>query len=185
MAGRVSGASPTAADSGPDPGAFRALVSRWASGVSVVTAREGDRDTGLTVNALISVSLRPPTLLVSLTHDADSTPVILRTGRFVVNLLGGAQRPLSDRFASTIPSPEKFDGVALHRRGEGPARLDGALAWLECAVEHAYAFADHQLIIGRVVDLEAGPDGAPLLFYRSRYAETTGSDSLTLPPGRR
>ncbi len=179
----MSETAPT--DGGVDPGAFRALVARWASGVSVVTGREEDQDTGLTVNALLSVSLNPPTLLVSLTHDADSTPVILRTGRFIVNVLAGHQRALSERFALAIPSGEKFSGVALHRRGDGPARLDGALASFECEVAHVYAVGDHQLILGRVVDLETGPDGVPLLFYRSRYADPTGPESLTLPPARR
>ena len=170
----------------PVPGdAFRSLVSRWATGVSVVTARDGDRDSGLTVNALTSVSLQPPTLLISLTHDADTTPVVLRTRRFVVNVLAAGQRHLSERFAQTLPGPEKFKGLPIHRRGDGPARLDGSLAIFECEVVETHASADHQLLIGRVVDLEAGPDGAPLLFYRSRYGEPTGPDSLHLPAGRR
>jgi 3-hydroxy-9,10-secoandrosta-1,3,5(10)-triene-9,17-dione monooxygenase reductase component len=183
MAGRVS--EGTSAPGRVEPGAFRALISRWASGVSVVTAREGDRDTGLTVNALISVTLDPPTLLVSLTHDADSTPVILRTRRFVVNLLAATQRPLSERFALAIPSPEKFEGIALHRRAGGPARFDGALAAFECEVDQTWVVGDHHLIVGRVVDLETGADGVPLVFYRSRYGEPSGPDSVTLPPGRR
>ena len=181
----MTGSSPAAPNDGVDPAAFRSLIARWASGVSVVTAREEGRDTGLTVNALLSVTLHPPTLLVSLTHDADSTPVILRTRRFVVNLLAATQRPISERFALAIPSPEKFDGVALHRSGGGPARFDGALAAFECVVEQTLVVADHQLLIGRVVDLESGTDGVPLVFYRSRYGESSGSDSVTLPPGRR
>jgi 3-hydroxy-9,10-secoandrosta-1,3,5(10)-triene-9,17-dione monooxygenase reductase component len=181
----VSGAPSAPPSDSVDPAAFRALIARWASGVSVVTAREGDRDTGMTVNALISVTLHPPTLLVSLTQDADSTPVILRTRRFVVNLLAATQRSLSERFALAIPSPEKFEGVVLHRRHEGPARFDGALAAFECEVEQTMVVADHQLLIGRVVDLETGPDGVPLVFYRSRYGEPSGPDSVTLPPGRR
>jgi 3-hydroxy-9,10-secoandrosta-1,3,5(10)-triene-9,17-dione monooxygenase reductase component len=185
MAGRVSAARSTPPGDAVDPTAFRALISRWGSGVSVVTAREEGHDGGLTVNALLSVSLQPPTLLVSLTHDADSTPVILRTRRFVVNLLSATQRSLSERFALAIPGPEKFSGVPVHRRADGPARLDGALASFECEVAETFAVADHQLILGRVVDLETGPDGLPLLFYRSRYGEPSGPDSLTLPPGRR
>jgi 3-hydroxy-9,10-secoandrosta-1,3,5(10)-triene-9,17-dione monooxygenase reductase component len=181
----VSAPTPKPSGDAVDPAAFRALISRWGSGVSVVTAREEDRDGGLTVNALLSVSLQPPTLLVSLTHDADSTPVILRTRRFAVNLLAAAQRPLSERFALAIPGHEKFSGVPVHRRENGPARLDGALAWFECEVAETFAVADHQLIVGRVVDVETGADGLPLLFYRSRYGEASGPDSVALPPGRR
>jgi len=181
----VTATPPSSADGGVDPAAFRGVIARWASGVSVVTAREGEVDWGLTVNALLSVSLQPPTLLVSLTHDADTTPIILRTKRFVVNVLSAGQRPLSERFALAIPSPEKFAGVTLHRKGSGPARLEGALAALECEVVQVLPVADHQLIVGRVVDIEPGPDGLPLVFYRSRYGEPSGNDSVTLPPARR
>jgi flavin reductase (DIM6/NTAB) family NADH-FMN oxidoreductase RutF len=170
---------------GVAPDAFRALISRWASGVSVVTARDGGEDAGLTVNSLVSVSLHPPTLLVCLTHDADATPVILRTRRFAVNLLSADQRPLSERFAQAITRSEKFRGVAVHRLRDGPARLDGALASFECEVVEAIVSTDHHLFLGRVVDIESGVDGIPLLFYRSRYGEPSGADSVRLPPGRR
>jgi 3-hydroxy-9,10-secoandrosta-1,3,5(10)-triene-9,17-dione monooxygenase reductase component len=133
----------------------------------------------------VSVSLRPPTVLISLTHEADTTPVLLRTKRFVVNLLAADQRALSERFAQAIPATDKFASLPLHRRGSGPARLEGALAWLECDVEQTIVYSDHHLILGRVVDLEPGADGMPLLFYRSRYGETAGTDSVRLPPGRR
>ena len=168
-----------------EPDRFRALIARWASGVSVVTARDGAEDAGLTVNALLSVALRPPTLLISLTHDADATPVILRTHRFVVNVLGADQRALSERFAQAVPRAEKFAGVPVHRRDDGPARLDGAIAAFECELTETHVVADHHLFIGRVVDLETGPDALPLIFFRSRYAEPAGADSLRHPPGRR
>jgi 3-hydroxy-9,10-secoandrosta-1,3,5(10)-triene-9,17-dione monooxygenase reductase component len=181
----VTEVAPATSGNAVDPQAFRGLISRWASGVSVVTAREGDRDSGLTVNSLVSVSLHPPTLLVCLTHDADSTPVIQRTRRFAVNLLAAAQRPLSERFAQAIPAHEKFSGVALHRKGNGPARLDGALAAFECEVVQIYTSTDHQLVLGQVVDQEIGPDVVPLLFYRSGYGEPSGPDTVKLPPPRR
>ncbi|MCI4354272.1 MAG: flavin reductase family protein [Thermoplasmata archaeon] len=175
----------TASTDGVAPDAFRALIARWASGVSVVTARDGAEDAGLTVNALLSVSLHPPTLLISLTHDADATPVILRTRRFAVNILSSEQRSWSDRFAQAIPRGEKFAGVPVHRVDDGPARLDGALGVFECALVETHVFSDHHLFLGRVVAVESGPDALPLVFFRSRYGEAAGTDSLTLPPGRR
>ncbi len=84
----------TAPPPAPVDGAeFRNLMARWATGVSVVTARDGALDAGLTVNALLSVSLAPPSVLVSLTEDADTTPVIERTGLFAVNLLRPTSAP--------------------------------------------------------------------------------------------
>lgn len=170
--------TPVAAD------AFRRLIARWATGVSVVTTHEGSHDFGLTVNALLSVALAPPLLLVSLSRDADTTPALERSGTFGVTMLAADQRPLSERFARPVPSAEKFVGLAFHRGPLGSAILDGGLGALECRVTARHPAADHLLVVGEVVHAEAGPDAPPLLFFRSRYAESTGPDRLTLPPPR-
>jgi len=167
-----------------DPDAFRRTIARWATGVAVVTAHEAGRDAGLTVNALLSVSLRPPLLLVSLTSDADTTPVIERTHRFAVSILSEGQRPLSERFAQTLSGDEKFAGLSVRRDADGVAVLDGALATLRCRVAQVVPIADHRLIIGRVTAVDAGSDGLPLLFYRSRYGEAAGTDSVRLTHAR-
>lgn len=171
-------------DSAPpvDGEMFRRAIARWATGVSVVTAHENGHDAGLTVNALLSVSLRPPLLLISLTHDADTTPVIERTGRFAVNLLAATQRAVSERFAEAVPSDRKFGGLAVHRDPDGIPLIDGTLGAIRCAVERSIPLADHHLIVGRVVGVEAGAEGAPLLFYRSRYAEPLTPDTVRLGP---
>jgi flavin reductase (DIM6/NTAB) family NADH-FMN oxidoreductase RutF len=169
----------------PEPVAsaeFRRLMGRWATGVSVVTAREGPVDYGLTVNALLSVSLAPPLLLASLTHDADTTPVILRTGWFAAHLLAHDQRPLSERFASMAPPSEKFHGVPTHRLPNGMPALDGALASFECRLDRSFPVEDHRLLVGRVESFEAGRDVAPLLFFRSHYGESEGEERVRLAP---
>lgn len=159
---------------------FRELMARWLTGVSVVTARDGPVDAGLTVNAFLSVSLLPPSVLVSLTLDADTTPVIQRTGQFAVNFLAANQRPLSERFARVIPPAEKFIGVAVHRGRSGVALLDGTLGALECRVVSSVPSYDHVLFIGEVTHQEFGRDGPPLVFFRSAYAEVEGTDRLHL-----
>jgi len=169
---------------GVDPTAFRRAIARWATGVAVVTARDGGVDGGLTVNALLSVSLNPPMLLVSLTHDADTTAMIERSHRFAVSLLAASQQPWSDRFAQTIPSAEKFLGVPVHRGRDGIALLDGTLGAFECELERTIPVADHHVLVGRVVRIEPGVDAAPLLFYRSRYGEASAADTIRLPPGK-
>lgn len=163
-----------------DPPAFRALMGRWATGVCVVTSHDGSADAGLTVNALLSVALEPPSLLVSLQREVDTLPVLRRSGTFGVSVLAAGQRPLSERFARPVASEEKFRGVAFHRGATGAPLLDGALAELECRVASITPAFDHVLVVGQVVRMAEGPDGAPLLFYHGSYAEAEGVDRLRL-----
>lgn len=167
---------------GVDPAAFRQWMGRWATGVSIVTAREGDRDYGLTANAFLSVSLDPPTILVSLGEEANTTPVIARTRRFAVNLLRAEQEALSRHFAVVGTHDTKFTGVDLHRSAEGLALLDGTLGAITCSVSAEYPVADHRLVLGHVQSMESGAEGLPLLFFLGRYGETDGAGGVRLPP---
>ena len=166
-----------------DPAAFRAAMGRWATGVSVVTSHDGGTDGGLTVNALLSVALEPPSILVSLQRDVDTLPLLRRSGGFAASFLAADQRELSERFARTVPSEEKFRGVRFHRGPSGAALLDGAIVGLDCRVVTMTPAFDHVLVVGQVVRVEAGRDAPPLVFYRGRYAEAEGDDRLHL--GRR
>lgn len=165
---------------GVDGAEFRRFLGRWPTGVSVVTARDGSVDAGLTVNAFFSVSLAPPSVLVSLTWDADTTPVIERTGLFAVNFLAADQRPLSERFARPSPPAEKFAGVKVHRGITGVALLDGSLGAVECRTVSRIPSFDHVLYVGEVVHIEPGRNELPLLFYESAYAEAESDHRLHL-----
>lgn len=167
-----------------DRAAFREAMGRWATGVSVVTAAADGADVGLTVNAFLSVALAPPSLLVALTHDVDTLPVLERSGAFAVSVLAAGQQTVSARFAAAIPSGEKFEGVPVHRGATGAPLIDGALAAFECRVARILPAYDHRLVVGEVVRVERGADGAPLLFFRSGYAAEGPDGTLRLPPPR-
>ncbi len=157
-------------------------MSLWATGVTVVTARARDRDLGLTVNAFLSVTLDPPTVLVSVGDDALSSPAIRETRRFALSILRADQAEISARMAQAGEGPAKLEGLRLRRSPGGLAWIDGALASLECEIRAEYRAADHWLFLGEVVALESGPDGLPLIFYRSRYGEPVGPEQVRLPP---
>lgn len=156
-------------------------MSRWPTGVSVVTARARNADAGLTVNALVSVSIRPPTILVSLARDVDTLPILEEAGTFAVSVLAADQRSLSERFARAVPPAEKFAGLAVHRGATGAALLDGAVGSVECRVLSRTPAVDHVLVLGEVVRQEFGPARPPLVFYQSAYAEADAEGRLRLP----
>lgn len=151
-----------------DPDAFRAILGRFASGVTVVTVvDERGRDHGLTVSAFASVSLHPPLVLVCIDDEASIRPVIDQAGHFGVNILAADQEPLSRRFATKC---DRFDGLAYERGKSGVALLGGTLAWLECEIVARHQAGDHEVVIGRVERGE-NRDERPLLYYRGGYAQ--------------
>lgn len=163
---------------------FRSVMSRFPTGVTVVTARHEGTDGGMTVNAFLSVTLEPPTVLVSLGSAADTTPMVLASRRFGVSFLAAGQKELSDRFASRAPREEKFRGVQVHRTPSGIPLLEGALATLECEVVEHHPYSTHVLVLGRVVAAVEGPAGLPLVFWRSGYAKASHGESLVMSPPR-
>jgi 3-hydroxy-9,10-secoandrosta-1,3,5(10)-triene-9,17-dione monooxygenase reductase component len=155
---------------------FRQVMGRFATGISVVTTFDGDLPAGITVNALSSVSLDPPLVMVALDRSRFITPMVRVLGRYAVNVLGEDQQALSDCFAHAPVSPgrEAFCGAAWRPGPMGLPLLDGAIATLECTVVQTFSAGDHDLFIGRVDSLDATDDGAddgpvPLLYFRRHY----------------
>lgn len=152
-----------------DPDSYRAVLGRFASGVTVVTSRDHDgRDVGMTVSAFCSVSLEPPLILVCLDRTARMEPLLAEGTPFVVNILAAGQEALSRRFSGT--DPNRFEGVGFSRAQGGVALLDDVLAHLECRTAHRYAGGDHTIVVGQVESATVHPD-APLLYYRSGYTQ--------------
>jgi len=142
---------------------LRAALGHFATGVTVVTAAAGDSRHGTTANAVSSVSLDPPLLLVCLRDESLTLAALLDSGRFIVNVLHDEQRALAQRFARRGAG---WDGVA-HRDG----RLHGALATLDCELHDVADGGDHRIVVGRIAHVEHAAEHAPpLLFYRGAYA---------------
>jgi flavin reductase (DIM6/NTAB) family NADH-FMN oxidoreductase RutF len=170
----------------PTRDTFRKVMGHFATGVTVVTTLAGDRPHGITVNALSSVSLDPPLVLVALDRGRKIVPVVRTAGRFAVNVLSERQQALSDCFAgaAVVPDRDAFCGADWHPGETGLPLLEGAIARLECTVTDIVAAGDHDLFIARVDAVTTDPDHpAPLLYYRRRYLRVERASS-TAPVGR-
>jgi 3-hydroxy-9,10-secoandrosta-1,3,5(10)-triene-9,17-dione monooxygenase reductase component len=149
-------------------------MGHFATGVAVVTALGASGEpVGTTVNAVTSVSLEPPLVLVCLDRASLTLQAVRAHQAFAINVLAEEQTELSVGFAQSgdrVPWR-----LARHRCGEtGSPRLVDALATLECAVEHHLPGGDHEIVVGRVLDVEQTEDErGPLLFYRGAYASVS------------
>ncbi|MFJ7209731.1 flavin reductase family protein [Streptomyces sp. NPDC098789] len=147
---------------------MRSALSSFATGVAVITAREGDgRPVGMAVQSFSSVSLDPPLVCFCPARTSSSWPRIRAAGRFAVNILAADQQELCRRFAVT--GGDKFAGVPWRSGGNGAPLLDGVLATVECVLEDVLDGGDHAIALGRVTALAAHREGAPLLYFRRTY----------------
>ncbi|MFC3573142.1 flavin reductase family protein [Streptomyces yaanensis] len=163
---------------------FRAVMSRLAAGVVLVTAQEppldpddpqapGGEDVGMTATAFLSVSLDPPLVLVSLREGSRMDDLLAEQPLWAVSVLSESQRHIAGRFAmkGRISDRLLFEDIP-YVRGEvsGAPLVGGALATLECRTEQRVPAGDHTLVIGRVLTARVpSADGGPLVYFRGRY----------------
>ncbi|HSJ65645.1 MAG TPA: flavin reductase family protein [Gemmatimonadaceae bacterium] len=152
-----------------DQATFRSVLGRFASGVTIITVRDGDVDHGMTASAFCSLSLDPPLTLVCVDRSTRMHELLTVAEAYAVSLLASHQEAISRRFAEP-PDDTRFDGIGFDRGVTGAPLLHEALAHVECEVVDRHAGGDHTIIIGRVIAADAW-DARPLLYYRGGYAE--------------
>ena len=149
---------------------FKRALGRWATGVTIVTARAGDRVHGMTVSAFNAVSLDPPLVLVCAEQSSNTLPLIEEGGIFAVNVLARDQEALSNRFASKRDEWRRFEGLEYDQGVTGAPLLRGAVANIDCRVTGAHVHGDHVVFIGEVQDVRVR-DAAPLLYFSGAYGD--------------
>ena len=151
-----------------DSARFRQLLGRFATGVTVITARNPEgKPVGMTANTLVSVSLDPSLISVCVDHTADMHRTLREQSRFTINILASDQEAVSRRFAEE--GTRRFEGIGFSLSDLGGIILDGVLAHIECERVAEHPAGDHSIYIGRVVGGDTR-DGEPLLYYRGGYA---------------
>lgn len=160
---------------GVSPEAFRRAVSRFATGITVITCRDGDDIRGMTCNSFISVSLQPATILVSL--KAGRTHQALRArGAFGVSVLRDENQSYPGYFSDALRAGVAPEFVV---RRQIPT-LAECLAWFECRVVETLDVHDHTLFVAQVTGCGT-TEGSPLMFYESRYHRYVTPPANRLP----
>lgn len=150
----------------PTPLEMRRAMGTFASGVTVVTGYDGE-PVGFACQSFASVSLEPPLVLFCADHRGRSWPRIRDAGRFCVNVLAERQNDLCDRFGSSRGA--KFEGLPWQLSRWGSPALPGVLLRVHAEVHDVHAAGDHDVVIGRVLELETPADAPPMVFFRGRF----------------
>ncbi len=146
----------------------RQVFGRFATGVTVVTTDGSGGPHGLTANAVLSLSLAPPLVLVAVDKRAHSHKTIIDNQCFAVNILSRSQEALSRRFAE--PGPKNFSGLICKPATTGAPILADVLAWVDCRLTQVLPGGDHDLFLGEIVAGEFH-DGDPLLYFAGGYRQ--------------
>lgn len=153
----------------PDGDDLREVMRRFPSGVAVVTVDAQGTRLGQTVSALVSLSLEPPLVGVSIARQAQLHELLREAGGFAVSMLAGGQEWLSQHFARSVPPIAMWHGIAHHEGSAGAPLLAGAIGWLECRLWAEYLAGDHTFFVGEVLAAELGEDAPPLVHVGAGY----------------
>ena len=172
---------------------FRGAMRHLAGGVSVITAGRARDITGMTVTSVSSLSVDPPTLIVSINRESSSWPLIKRHGFFGVNILTADQIDIAERFTGKggLKGADRFAGADWITRASGVPLLVGALAAVDCEVEDIVERHSHAIVVGRVLDLQVSTRTAALAYWQGQYVAIDQSEDairlaeVSLPVPRR
>jgi flavin reductase (DIM6/NTAB) family NADH-FMN oxidoreductase RutF len=147
-----------------------AAMRRFAAGIAVLTADDDGRPLGVTVGSLVSLSLEPPLVGVSIgLHSPLHTPLATH-GAFALSLLAGDQSAVAQHFArGGMPPVALWAGVPVRAAADGVPLVADALAWLRCSVSASHPAGDHTLFVARVDEVELGRRAQPLVYVEGEY----------------
>jgi flavin reductase (DIM6/NTAB) family NADH-FMN oxidoreductase RutF len=153
------------------PALFKAVLSHWASGVTVITTLHNGTPIGVTASAFNSLSLDPPLILVCLAQKLFTHRVISEAGVFAVNILGVDQTAFGQRFAGLMPDiQDRFADLDPTTAVTGCPILPDVSGWLDCRVKNIHAEGDHSIIVGEVLAAAtARDDHAPLVYFHHQW----------------
>lgn len=152
-----------------DSSSFRRLLGCFASGIAIITSRDGDRDVGMTISAFCSVSLSPPLVLVCIDRNASMHDLLLRHPKLGISIVGSEHEAHTRRFADRNEK-RRFEGVPFTRGESSVMLLDDATAQLECQLVSHHEAGDHTIFLAEVEYGRMG-ESRPLLHFGGRYAE--------------
>jgi flavin reductase len=152
-----------------DPKEQRRIFGRFATGVTVLSTIADKETWGMTANAVTSLSLEPPLVLVAVVRNSATDGYLKASRCFALNILTAAQKHLSTRFSG--PGPRDFSDLETKTAVTGCPILVDAMGWVDCRVVDIFTGGDHEIFVGEIVAGDA-QDGAkkPLLFFGGQYA---------------
>lgn len=160
--------------------AFRGALSRFPTGVTVITARTPDTDLpiGLTVSSFNSVSINPPMVMWAISNKSPNLSAFSEGRSHFIHVLNSAQMELAKNFAT--PRDDKFAGVPVQKTSDtwDPPRLADVCVWFKCTTDQLIQAGDHCVVISNVQDYEVY-EGESLVFCKSSFFSSDALERIS------
>jgi flavin reductase (DIM6/NTAB) family NADH-FMN oxidoreductase RutF len=144
---------------------LRAAMGNLVAGLNVITTSAGGSPHGTTVSGVMSLSMNPPMVLISLGVRSRLLARLAEGTRFGVNILASNQDQVALRFSGS--APDRFADIPWFE-DHGAPRIVDAHGWVAADVESLVPGGDHVIVLGRVVDAVASP-GTPLSYHQRTF----------------
>ncbi|SDR34698.1 NADH-FMN oxidoreductase RutF, flavin reductase (DIM6/NTAB) family [Rhizobiales bacterium GAS113] len=150
---------------------FRSAMRGLAGGVSVITVGTDEERTGLTATSVSSLSVEPPSLIVSVNRNSSSWSTLKRHGSFAVNILQARHAAIAERFSGRggLKGAARYAGASWITLATGAPILEDAVAAFDCEVEEMIERHSHAIVIGKVVAVRLAEEAEPLIYWRGGY----------------
>jgi flavin reductase (DIM6/NTAB) family NADH-FMN oxidoreductase RutF len=158
---------------------FKKAAGHFASGVTVVTTRNGDHVYGITCSSFISLSLNPLLVQVSVKSDSPFLQEVRASGRLAVSILASGQERISQYFATRGRGKAvgEFPNVPTDTMQTGAPVVRDCLSWFDASLHAIIPGGDHQILIGEVA-AAGGRDGTPLLYWAGSYRQLDPAERM-------
>ena len=144
---------------------FKQSMRLLAGGVCIVATNRNGEWHGLTMTAVCSLTMDPPSLIACVNRDAGAHGIMSATRRVSVNVLTHDHLGLAELFSSSrVKGPERFDEKWTGMASGVPALID-ALAVLDCEIIQETAVGQHSVFFCEVKNVRLQPDGKPLVHF--------------------
>jgi len=148
---------------------FKKSLSRFASGVTIVTYSFENQKGGITVSSFSSVSLDPPLILFNINKTTPSHEKLISSSHFAVHILSSYQEELSNQFSSSKTDKNEILDKIISEKIHNCPIIPGSLSTLVCENFKTYEGGDHTIFLGKIISVQTDEEKEPLLYYNRAY----------------
>lgn len=145
---------------------YKRTLSKYTTGVTVVSINKNNIYVGKTVNSFAALSLNPPLVLFSLDKKSSSLNDFKKSSLIGINILSKNQKNLANYFA--IKKPLWNNTSYILSKKKVPLIKD-CVANIECKKVKLINQGDHYIFICKINEVKINNKKKPLIYLNSKY----------------